>query len=399
MDLTSKNQKSETSPPHPTYFSKDNDQLTPSISTSALHGLETKSQMPTSQSYIATTTTTTKADTSATPNTPISPASIKSNPPLISPSTFLSSSPDQSLSKIKNGVSIRSNLNFHLSNNSNGSNALILNVKNTLNKTNDYTRSPHGIYTRVNVPPTNVNNNNNSSTTSNATNGNSLVFSQRSPTTFRLIRSPVTTLTPSQLPQSSSTVMISSGGFTNSINTNGVMSNPTSPIINGSHNVSNNNSRNNFIGSNIVPSTKRTSSLRSIQKPQQPVFNKYNQSDLINGSSNGAVSVSASSFIQANTPTKQQLQNHSLRVASIQQKQQTTTNNAANYYSNVSVIPQKPRPNQERITQLNQQINSLEISSSTSNHKLVMPNQIKTAAKLVKKSVTGPDIIEQYDYI
>ncbi len=373
-----------------------------SSSTSALSSvISIKNQLPTSNSYIVnnttTTTTTTQAKFLSDENgaTPL-PASIKSNPPPLSPSVFLASSPDQSLSKLKNGASTKSHLSYHISNtNINSGNALILNVKNTLNKTNDYTRSPHGIYTRVNVPPTNVNSNNtNNSTTS----GSNLVFSQRSPTTFRLIRSPVTSLKmPIQIPQSSSTVMISSGANTNSVNSNGVMSKPTSPTITNSHNNV----------ANVLPSqTKRTASLRSIQKQSHTTPPpKYNQFDLVNSPmTNGTTSISASSFMQTNTPTKQQLQNHSLRIASIQQSQQQKQQNiplnghvAASFYS--SVISQSSKQNQERINQLNQQINSLEIKNISSQRQQGMPVHATKPTKLLQKASTSADIIEQYDYI
>lgn len=371
--------------------------MIPSVSTSALSsGLYTKNQLPTSHSYIVNTTSiATQTNSSSENSTQHMPASIKSNPPPISPSTFLAFSPDQSLTKVKNGVSTRSHLNYHLSNsNTNNTNALILNVKNTLNKTNDYTRSPHGIYTRVNVPPTNVNNNNSNNST---TSGSNLVFSQRSPTTFRLIRSPVTTLkTPIQIPQSSSTVMISSGA--SNVSSNGVMSKPTSPTIGNSHtNVS-----------NPLPSqTKRTASLRSIQKQSQlsPPL-KQNQLDLVNGTtSNGYNSIASSSFVQTNnTPTKQQLQNHSLRIASIQQSQQqkqqgviTNGHTGASFYS--SVISQNSKQNQERINQLNQQINSIEIKNFSNQRPQGMPVQATKPTRLIQKATPGTEIIEQYDYI
>lgn len=189
-------------------------------------------------------------------------------------------------------------------------------------KMSEYVRSPHGIYTRVNVPPTN----------------------------YRPMNS--------QLPQSTSTLIISSANHAN----------------------------------------KRTASLRSIQKSQ---LNQH--LDLLNNNSSNNANTnyntnSSSSFI---TPTKQQLQNHSLRIATIQQQQQQIPNG----YTNFSIISQVPK---QQMT-LNQHMNRLELSPSSSSnyHRSIALNSVtnsytqsqnqKFSNNLVKNE--DDDVIEHYDYI
>jgi hypothetical protein len=439
----------------------------PTATTTTTTTTKTKAhQIPTSHSYVTTMT-------SHQPKSPT--AYIKSNPPPTStatgvtsstssttllPSELTSKTPMVAAAKIKTGTSsasssIRSNLNYHFGNTSShlgnhnmGGQSLLLNVKNSLNKTNEYARSPHGIYTRVNVLPTNQIVNNNTNTNNNNSNNNNnnsnvnQVFNQRSPTTFRLIRSPVfnhnTTSPVRVVAQSTSTsVMIGSSASSSSSSSNRDVN--SSPVVQHSQPTTTtsphiyNKDTNSISGIIGMPSTKRTSSLKSIQKQ-----NKHNQFDLINGHStsspNGhhhhhnhhhqqhtAASVSASSFIQSNTPTKQQLQNHSMRIASIQQNQHQK--HQPNY-SNMNIISQKPtnanngmnanKYNQDRIYQLNQQINTLELNNNKNRHQNVsnqtafvfasssnaLATTTNSSAKLSQKNKAGgSSIIEQFDYI
>ena len=95
------------------------------------------------------------------------------------------------------------------------------------------------------------------------------------------------------------------------------------------------------------------------------------------------------SYMRVNTPTKQQLQNHSLRIATIQQHQQQQVN-MHNHYPTISIISQAPKSaNHPHVTSA-YQVPPLPYHRSASSH---------SSAFNSKRYNTNEDLIEQYDYI
>lgn len=227
-----------------------------STSTSAIQA-QTATSIPSSKSYIQTT------------------ASIMSNPQQHSKAYLLT--PPHPKSSTNNIATIKSNPDYYTHENKAASPE---NSRRMPIKIAEYVRSPHGIYTRVNVPPQ---------------------TSQQN------------------IPQSTSNLMIATG-----------------------------------------QTSKRTNSLRSSQKSS---LNQHLDT-LSNSNHTAAV---GTGFI---TPTKQQLHNHSLRIANIQQQQMQK--------SNYTVIGQGPAK-QSVTYQRNSSASSLNQKNS--------------------KYKDGNDLIEQYDYI
>jgi len=288
---------------------------------------------------------------------PQSVASIISNPPPVSPSAFLSSSPPQHTTTViqqqKSSVtSIISHPNYY---NQPGYSA----VSPVAYQNYEYMRSPHGIYTRINMVPVN----------------------DQQPNGY--VKSPSFRL-----------------------NNNNSNSNNTTTTNNNNNNLANNNNITNnssFNHLNLPTSSKqRTSSLRNVNNNN----NRKNINNLVSSASastmNNPSNVSLNSTNnRTNPPTKQQLQNHSIRIASLQQQQQQQQQqqyqqnlNAYNHYPTISIISQTPiSPKPNGISSGYQMPplpyhRNMPNQSSHSNHKLNKFNTMK-----------NEDIIEQYDYI
>ncbi|CAF0798358.1 unnamed protein product [Brachionus calyciflorus] len=196
-------------------------------------------------------------------------ASIMSNPQL-SPALLNKLNYESNPSNI---ATIKTNPDYYNNNNNNSNSARILST----GKINEYVRSPHGIYTRVNVPPNNYK--------------------------------------------------------------------PTQNNV-----------------SSVTTQSKRTSSLRSVQKGQMSQMEYFK---------------SSSNVLSYTSPTKQNLQNHSLRIANIQQN-----NEIKSPTKNYSVIGQGPKRES-----LNNHVSRLDISPGK--------NIVSRKSNETNKS----DMIEQYDYI
>ena len=317
-----------------------------------------------------------------------STATIKSIPPPISPSSFISHSNHVS--------SILTNPGYYV--NSNNTSPKVINNGNY-----EYVRSPHGIYTRVNVPPYPNNDTYNRS---------------------KLIQNNVIY---TQIPQSTSTYIMS----TRAAN--------LSPVVNKYASASSSNSLTN----------KRTSSLRNGQKtnPQNGVVNLNNSNSAsklnyirvqnnVNTTNNSNVNINISNTngTTSSTATKQQLENHSMRIASIQQQQQQqqqqvnglfNTVGANNHYPTISIISQAPKPppapstpnfNHNHLhshyTNVNKTPTFLRSSSATrpsstinnNNSSLInnsnKNNTLKSSNNSNSNKISkNEEIIEQYDYI
>ena len=130
--------------------------------------------------------------------------------------------------------------------------------------------------------------------------------------------------------------------------------------------------------------------------------------------SNSTSSTSNTFNARVNTPTKLNLQNHSIRIANLQQKQAhqnmygtistpKTSNNSKivsnTNYPTISIISQGPRPSLTNGNyqsayhrQNNQSSNSSYKSISSNNNHII---KAKNSAKIIDSE----DLIEQYDYI
>jgi hypothetical protein len=308
-------------------------------------------------------------------------ASIISNPPL-SP-TYKQTTNNQNI------ASIRTNPDYYINSNGGGGATRYLPTK-----MNEYVRSPHGIYTRVNVPPLPM---------QAAGGGGSTI--NRSPS-YRVQSS--SSSSSSGIPQSTSTVTINQSTTARPVTTNAAAHESAAPV-----------------GSN-----KRAASLRSIQKSHFDLLgNSYSNSNSnyakLVGSSSAAVAGSSSSSGIAGpnnyifTPTKLQLENHSLRIANIQnqhQRQQQQQQRSQNFSSGsacsmtvISQVPNRPPPikvqhqSQQQQAPLNQRFNLLEISPN--NYEKPSSAVANSAAAMGslnasnKYKYDNKEIIEQYDYI
>lgn len=326
-------------------------------SSTALSALSPKSTFPSSQSCINPT------------------AAIISNPPL--------SPPYKQTTNNQNVASIRTNPDYYLNPNTASSRFVIT-------KMSEYVRSPHGIYTRVNVPPTGS------------------YAANRSPS-YRPA---------SSIPQSTSTVVINSAVSATAASFNPINSqNGDGGFHNGTTSSSSNGN-------------KRAASLRSIQKHHYTGDSNSSYA----GVSAGAPITGHSLF----TPTKLQLENHSLRIANIQSQQlkskqadKTTPHPTTVNSSSMTVISQAPNHrnslksshhhhnnhhhhnhghnnhhhhhphphnhhHQQQQQPLNQHFNGLEIAP---NYQGTTANKSLNTSKFTNVNYDSQDLIEQYDYI
>ena len=210
----------------------------------------------------------------------------------------------------------------------------------------------------------------------------------------------------SAVPQSTSTVQISSNG-------SGVTKMGTGSSGQATHHHHHHYPHINHQNPGPQAPTKRTASLRSIQKTlvnqhSEPLpYSEIRTTSQYYPSSPPPTTTTTSQTSNSYlfTPTKVQLENHSLRIASIQQQNSNYNSHHNPYYhqnggSSMTVISQapngsngsNPRPKlvpQSATTQLVQQrFVAIELN----------PNQ--TSSTSARKSINGKhELIEQYDYI
>ena len=152
--------------------------------------------------------------------------------------------------------------------------------------------------------------------------------------------------------------------------------------------------------------SKRTSSLRSIQNKFQNQFINNSSSKLNNASNTNSLS-----FARVHTPTKQQLQNHSLRIASLEQKQSNLNGNILSNtnYPTISIISQGPKQQSQSPLNMSgtggyQPIYQRNSNSSVTSYSSMNKTEGEAAANQTKqksaaKRLPNEDLIEQYDYI
>jgi hypothetical protein len=184
-----------------------------------------------------------------------------------------------------------------------------------------------------------------------------------------------------------------------------------------------------------VSTNKRTSSLRSIQHKIQNQFLNLSSSKLNNSSNNIINSNTNSNNIsvnitgnRTNTVTKQQLQNHAIRIANLEQKQANlkqpvmassnvapASPNTNTNYPNISIISQSPKHQNQNVSyqaiyQRNiysnnsSLLNKNEIESnnsaiSNSNSKIITDSSQSKIKSSSSRLDNNQDLIEQYDYI
>lgn len=283
-------------------------------------------------------------------------ATVLSNPPPISPSAFLSHSPQQKSSI----TSVISHPVYYQPQQQ------LQQPQAYNNFSYDYMRSPHGIYTRINKMPQQQEN----------------VYT-KSPS-LRLNNTAY-----SHLPQSSSSFIISSAAAAaaqqqlNNYNNSSKYTNNNNAVL------INNNIANHLTIPASCSNKQRTSSLRNVNNNRQNL-NLVNNGPLSNTNGSATICNNNANYVRVNTPTKQQLQNHSLRIASIQQQQMS-----ANHYPTISIISQTPvspsKQHQPHVTSA-YQIPPMSYHRSASSHSSAFSNNRFN-------NVNNDDIIEQYDYI
>jgi hypothetical protein len=279
-------------------------------------------------------------------------ASIMSNPPFDNNNLNNDGSINRNAAPLNHVASIKASPSYYtnsyhmpdLSLSSSAHGHRIVNIKNA-----EYIRSPNGIYTRTSV----LNNNNHTSNP--------------------------------QIPQSTSSVLISSSGIYTRVQRGSSSNNSTDSTENSNN--SNTASPLSFVNK------LRAGSLRSIQKQTQQSLQQF---ELLNNKINNSAYVMPS--------TKQMLQNHSFRIANIQQQQSSRVfNSVEQRFGSMNMnLNRSSHNNNQHHNHQHQHVQNEINNNSLNMHKNKTSsngNSPNTSRHKQSRINNNKDLIEQYDFI